>query len=267
MVKEGKTGGRLARVVWGFLQNTILQPDLGVGAIIGVGIGFWAYYKHSVRLDEGIVLTTDIGASVGLLAVTLAAMTLILGFLQGFYASLIRRVRGGAKAFFYPFKVIAVVSGAAAISGIVSSLDANTSSRQLSSILFGLSVGLLIWAIIGAVQLVFIFVGHGTLWVELDQALSRRPPKSKATNAENAETPDEADSPEAVAQLFEVLKDHGIDDPEVDLFLAVIKNDVNGVKSALDRGASADVRGREVLERYSQILAAEAPELWSRYMR
>ena len=185
------------RVVWRFLRNTVFQPDFGVGAIVGVGVGFWAYYKHSVQLLEGVVLTTDIGASVGLLAVTLAAMTLILGFLQGFYKSLIRKV-GGAKSFFYPFKVIAVVSGAAAISGLISSLDADSEPFRLSSILFGLSVGLLTWAIVGAVQLVFIFVRHGTIWLELDKALGPRTSEILIPDdLEGAEMPTEAPGPQA----------------------------------------------------------------------
>jgi hypothetical protein len=157
-----------------FLRNTIFQPDFGIGLVVGIGVGIWAGYKHSVKLDEGTVLTTDIGASVGLLAVTLAAMTLILGFLQSFYKNVIRAARGGAKSFFYPFKVIAVVSGASAICGTVSSLDADSSPFRLSSILFGLSIGLLTWAIIGAVQLVFIFVRHGTRWLKVDEALGPR---------------------------------------------------------------------------------------------
>jgi hypothetical protein len=183
------------------LRDTVFQPDFGIGAIIGVGVGFWAYYKHSVQLEEGTILTTDIGASVGLLAVTLAAMTLILGFLQGFYADLIRTVPGGEAKFFYPFKVIAVVSGGAAVSGIVSSIDADSAPFRLSSILFGLSVGLLIWAIIGAVQLVFIFVGHGTLWMELDEALNSpikkkegQKPAGKIENSGETRNPDTGES-------------------------------------------------------------------------
>jgi hypothetical protein len=39
-----------------------------------------------------------------------------------------------------------------------------------------------------------------------------------------------------VEQLFEVLKDHGIDDPEVDLFLAIFKRELGGARSAIDRG-------------------------------
>jgi hypothetical protein len=85
----------------------------------------------------------------------------------------------------------------------------------------------------------------------------------QSTSQDSRTVPDS----DVAAQLFEVLKDHGIDDPEVDLFLAVSKNDVNGVKSALDRGANANARDRDVLERYKDTLAAETPELWSRYIR
>jgi hypothetical protein len=210
--KDGQAaglGGRIVRAyrvayrfVLRFLRNTIFQADFGIAATVGVGVGFWAYYKHSVQLDEGVVLTTDIGAAVGLLAVTLAAMTLILGFLQGFYANLIRVVPGGVKSFFYPFKVIAVVAGGAAVSGIVSALDADSSPLRLSSILFGFSVGLLTWAIIGSVQLVFIFVGHGTLWLELDEALSRRSPRKKIPEGVgDADAPGKTGDPGAGSRL------------------------------------------------------------------
>jgi hypothetical protein len=182
--------GSIRGVFWRFLRYTIFQPDFGLGAVVGIGVGFWAYYKHSVQLLEGVVLTTDIGASVGLLAVTLAAMTLILGFLQGFYKDLIRSVRGGVKSFFYPFEAIAVVSGAAAISGVLSSLDADSSPFRVSSILFGLSVGLLTWAIIGAVQLVFMFVRHGEYWLDIDDALTPDIPDDGEETDPSAEAPD-----------------------------------------------------------------------------
>lgn len=184
-------------VVGRFFRDAIFVPDFWTGVVVGIGVGFWAYYKHSVQLDEGGVLNTDIGASVGLLAVTLATMALIIGFLQGFYADLIRSVPDGEREFFYPFKVIAVVSGGAAISGLVSSLDADSSPLRLSSILFGLSVGLLTWAIVGAVQLVFIFVGHGTTWLELDDALDGPPPtEDTPKTARNAEPSGETAGPD-----------------------------------------------------------------------
>lgn len=167
---------RVRIALWRFFRNTISQPDLGAGAIVGIGVGFWAYYKHSVQLIEGTVLTADIGAAVGLLAVTLAAMTLILGFLQGFYKTVISLTPGGAREFFYPFKVVAVVSGAATVAGIISSLDADARPFRLSSILFGVSIGLLTWAVVGAVQLVFIFVRHGERWVKLDESLTADAP-------------------------------------------------------------------------------------------
>jgi hypothetical protein len=72
----------------------------------------------------------------------------------------------------------------------------------VSSILFGLPVGLLTWAIIGAVQLVFIFVRHGTLWLELDKAIAPRETKAGPSDLkisipddlEDAEVSDETGS-------------------------------------------------------------------------
>lgn len=84
------------------------------------------------------------------------------------------------------------------------------------------------------------------------------------STSQNSPTVSGAD---VVEQLFRVLKDHGIDDPEVDLFLATFKSDLDSARSAIDRGANVNARDTEVLERHRAILAAEAPELWLRYMR
>lgn len=161
-----------------FLRNTIVQPDFFLGVIAGLSMGIWAYHIHSKELvnDEATILAASIGASVGLLAVTLAAMTLILGFLQGFYKTLIRSVAkkemGGLRQFFYPFELISVISGGAALCALGGLLDGASSSKRVASILFGLSLGLVTWAVVGAIQLVFIFVGHGERWLELDEALA-----------------------------------------------------------------------------------------------
>jgi hypothetical protein len=155
-----------------FVYDVFQQWGAFLGVVVGVGIGFWAAYEHSVRIREGVVLTSDVGAAIGLLAVSLAAMTIVLAFLDGIYKNVIRK-KGGVDAFFRPFKLVAVLSGAAAIAGIVSSLQSNTRPFDLSDAVFGLSVGLLVWAIVQSVQLVFVLAAHGVAWFNLDRALSR----------------------------------------------------------------------------------------------
>ena len=154
-----------------FFYDVFRQWGAFIGVVAGVGIGFWAAYRHAVRVREGVVLTSDIGAAIGLLAVSLAAMTIVLAFLNGIYKRVIAKY-GGPEEFFRPFELVAVLSGAAAITGIVSSLESNVTPLNLSSALFGLSVGLLTWAIVQSVQLVFVLAEHGIAWFNLDKAVA-----------------------------------------------------------------------------------------------
>jgi hypothetical protein len=155
-----------------FLADVIYkQPGFYLGLVLGAGVGVWAAYRHYVRMKEGAVLTTDIGAAIGLLAVSLAAMTIIMGFLQDFYKDIIA-AKGGPKEFFRPFEVVAVLSGSAVVIGIVSELE-GASANKLSSGLFGLAIFLLTWAIVQSVDLVFMLARHGTAWFELGSGLAR----------------------------------------------------------------------------------------------
>jgi len=152
-----------------FVYDVVLQWGTLLGVVAGIGIGFCAANRHSVRLREGVVLNSNIGAAIGLLEVALAAMNRP-GFpgrnLQGRHLTKV----AGQKEFFRPFELVAVLSGVAAISGIVSSITSDTRPLNLSSALFGLSVGVLTWAIVQSVQLVFILANHGTYWFKLDSA-------------------------------------------------------------------------------------------------
>ncbi len=74
------------------------------------------------------------------------------------------------------------------------------------------------------------------------------------------------DRPALVKALFLVLKDHNVEDPDVDLFLASMgEGSVDDAKTALDRGANPNATDTEVLERHREFLSIEAPDLWSRY--
>jgi hypothetical protein len=49
---------------------------------------------------------------------------------------------------------------------------------------------------------------------------------------------------------MKALRDAGVDDPEVDLFDAVLRNDLPLLKSALRRGADPNVRDARVIRRH-----------------
>jgi hypothetical protein len=68
--------------------------------------------------------------------------------------------------------------------------------------------------------------------------------------------PEESDTrkDEAFRRKLLYLKQRGIQDPNIDLFLSVLDSDVNLVKAALDAGADPSVTDSEVVARYSDEL-------------
>ena len=54
-------------------------------------------------------------------------------------------------------------------------------------------------------------------------------------------------------QLLDSLHNQGIDDPDVDLFYAVIHNDTVLTQNALNRGANIKVKDYEIIEKYKEI--------------
>ena len=132
--------------------------DLLLGLLLGAGMGIWALQKP-VLVEEPTVLLAISGAAVGLLAVTFAALTLLMGFLRGFYRQIISHL--GLVPFYRPFKIVAWVSAAAVIVALAGALDAGPGPRKLRTVLFGLSVMFFVWAVLGIVQLVRILIQYG----------------------------------------------------------------------------------------------------------
>lgn len=77
-----------------FTESTV-SPYLLYGAAfvgVGVAVGFVAIHNIGIRHEEAAVLLDSGGAAVGLLAVTLAAVALLLAFLTGPYKQIIEAV-------------------------------------------------------------------------------------------------------------------------------------------------------------------------------
>jgi hypothetical protein len=121
--------------------------------VAGVAIGLWAASTEKVLGQESVVLLAMAVATVGLLALTLAAMTIVLGFLTDVFGELIEKL--GLNAFFRPFKVVAVVSAGAGLVSFVGAIDSVSGSGDVRASLFGLATCLTVWAIVASVILVW----------------------------------------------------------------------------------------------------------------
>jgi hypothetical protein len=168
------------------LKDLLLDPPLYAGILLGVLGGLWAInaitwttvrtnghlVRHLLRYvlaqESGVALGMA-GAALGLLAVTLAVLTLMGTVLEGWASKLVVGGPDGTASrrrfdgFFRPFRIVATVSAAATVSAFGAAMDSASTHPVVQAILFGLAIWLLIWAIAGAVQLVHNFVRYARI--------------------------------------------------------------------------------------------------------
>jgi hypothetical protein len=137
-----------------------MSADFRIALPIAIGVGFWSGYVGGVLSEETGVLENAGVAAIGILAVTLAAMTFLLAFMDKSYASLIKDA-GGIYGLYRPFRVVSIVSGAAALICFIGAIDGNSGPKTLRFIFFAAGMGLFSWAVVGAIQLVKILLRHG----------------------------------------------------------------------------------------------------------
>lgn len=113
------------------LLRELYKDGVLIGAVAGAGVGVWAALVRKVLEEEKDVLIATFGGAVGLLAVTLTAMTLVIVFLND---EVFRVLISGltVRRFFRPFVVVAVASAGAALFSLFGLLDNRDRSPQWS---------------------------------------------------------------------------------------------------------------------------------------
>lgn len=151
------------------------------GCALGVGAGFWVANSSKVLSEETTVLAAAAGADVALLALTLAAMTFVIAFLDGFFGELIESY--GVRNFFFPFVLVAFVSTVSALVSFAGALDNGTGPAWSQDVLFGVATWLTVWAIVSAFGLVLTLVLYTDERAKLRGIPNKFPrPSSTATN-------------------------------------------------------------------------------------
>jgi tetratricopeptide (TPR) repeat protein len=120
-------------------------------------IGQSIFSTGFLNAEAGVLEQTGAGA-VGLLAVTLAALALLLAFYTGPYKQIIETA--GAVKFFWPFVPVALLSAIAAIVDFVGASDSKSGPLDARAILFGLGLGFFATAVAGVVYLIWVFLFH-----------------------------------------------------------------------------------------------------------
>jgi hypothetical protein len=112
--------------------RTLFDFDTLFGAAAGIGMGWWAVHSHAIEKTESGDLYALAGAAVGLLAVTLAVLALLTGFLSGQTALIIRNQTGGTDGFFQSFKVVVFASGLSVIACVAGAIYANSITLSMT---------------------------------------------------------------------------------------------------------------------------------------
>jgi hypothetical protein len=71
------------------------------------------------------------------------------------------------------------------------------------------------------------------------------------------------DADDTIEWKFKHLKKKGVEDPNVDMFVAVFDDDVELLKSALAAGADRSITDNQVLGTYRDELADFNPDEWN----
>jgi hypothetical protein len=142
-------------------------------ALLGAGVGVWAATTERVLQQEPAMLLAFAGAAIGVLAVTITAMTLVITFLEDFFGKMIADY--GVRRFFRPFVVIAFVSAVAAVVSFAGAIDNKTGPAWIRDVVFGVATWLIVWAIAGAARLVPKLVGYAAERAKIEGIPKRHP--------------------------------------------------------------------------------------------
>ncbi len=143
--------------------------DFRLGAAVGVLVGGTTAYCSGVR-GSGSLLNVSTTIGIAILAVVIAAISILTAFLTEDYGIVLRKFYGDdLDRVFYPYKLIAFVSCLTVAVSILGLFLWPISGTALKAILLGFSLGLATWAIIGAFDLVRTTAGHGRLKLRLPE--------------------------------------------------------------------------------------------------
>jgi hypothetical protein len=149
---------------WG---SVFLSIDFLLGIPIGAAAGALVAYNAAAAAAATAVLITYVAVDIALAGLALGAITLLASLMSSEYLALLQRVPGGVKGMTRPFKIVAIVSGVAALMSLMLTLawpaipaTVDTLWRTVRGVTFGLASFTTFWAIIGSVQLVELGTFH-----------------------------------------------------------------------------------------------------------
>jgi hypothetical protein len=179
-----RAGDRRLRAGETAIGSVVLSIDLLLALILGPAAGAVVVLSDTAAKAAPAVLGASSGICAGILALALAAAGFV-GFLaDSAYLRLIDKVPGGVRGMRAPFLVVAVVAAVGTLVSLAAMLLWSTLGGApwfYRAAVFGLACCLLVWSLVGAVQLVSQGMYHAARRAQLaglvEEVERRRPPR------------------------------------------------------------------------------------------
>lgn len=163
-------------VAWAWLaahgRATFESWDLFVGGLAAAVVVVAAGFNGDVRSNGVTILIAESALGLALMSVVLGTLGLLVSFIDERYRQVIALTPGGIGAAWQPYKTVAFLGGMAALVGLLAAVLWETMNNWGQATLLGCASGLLIWAIGGTIQIVFLTAWHGQQRARLMQVLS-----------------------------------------------------------------------------------------------
>jgi hypothetical protein len=160
---------RLFGMTWSDLRKyAFCERDFGLGVVVFGSVFVSAYFDESLRrlhlLDVAAVL------GIAILAVVIAAISILTAFLTEDYGRLLRETFGGnLREVFFPYQVIALASSATTFLAIVGIFVWPSSPGWARALSLAVSLGFAAWSVVGTFELVGITAAHGRMRLRLPE--------------------------------------------------------------------------------------------------
>lgn len=156
--------------------RSLIGWDSGAGVIAAVGMFVAVGWQAATFRTGGTgIFVTEAVTGAAILAVVLASLTILATFTTEEYLVVLDHAPSGVAGAFYQYEIVAVISAALLLLGLAGSvlflLPINALFAQLY---LAITAGLTVWAVVGAVQLVFLTAFHGIERAHLELILHEK---------------------------------------------------------------------------------------------
>jgi hypothetical protein len=150
-------------------RNTFLRPwDFRLALITFVLVFVLAGKNAKLRASPHL-LDVSIGLGIAVLAVVLAALSILVAFLTEDYAQILASAKPGVSGAIRPYAETALVSGLTTVVSVAGLFFWPIAPAWGRALTLAVALGFTVWAVVGTVELVGITANHGRLRARLPE--------------------------------------------------------------------------------------------------